>query len=106
MADHLPSLKRARSDFEDAKEASHEDFYPVGLYVGNDELEAMQLGNVQLGDERLLMAVVRVTSVSAHESSGGKDKSVSLDLIEGTTQPKPQATSEEDKAKALFGSKA
>ena len=104
MAEHLPSLKAKPSSSRGslATEAPDppQDFFPVSTHVSDEQVAAMALGDVNVGDERMLMAMVRVTSVSEHESSEGKTKSVSLDLIEGTTTPK---AAQKDAAKLLFG---
>lgn len=105
MADHLPSLKASRSsNHDEAIEAPKGDFFPVSLYINDEQVEAMKLGGVELGEERMLVAMVRVTSLSMHEGESGKTKTVNLDLIEGVTSPKSKSTSEEEKATALFGS--
>ena len=108
MAEHLPSLLRKPTK-EDMAEAAQpegppEKFFPVGMHISTEEMEAMALNDVEIGEERILTGLVRVKSVMSHESIGGKaSKSVSLDMIEGTTAPKPTKTSEEDRAKTLFG---
>lgn len=105
MAEHLPSLLRVeKPDAQPDPSEEPTKFFPVGMHISTEEMEAMALNDAKIGEERILTGLVRVTSVSAHESIGGKArKSVSLDMIEGTTAPKPTKTSEEDRAKTLFG---
>ncbi len=103
MADHtLQSLKQTRKSMKDEVEVEQE-FFPVGLHVSDDHVEAMGLGNAKIGDVRMVLARAKVTSLSAHESSNHTHKSVSLDFLEGTTHEPPSSTSEEKRAETLFG---
>ena len=102
MADHLPSLKRAPSKKSSlAAEVSSESEFPLSLYVSTEEITVLGLQSVKLGEERMLIAKVRVTSLSENESEGeDKYQSVGLSLVEGTTS---EITSKKDAAELLFG---
>ncbi len=78
-------------------------YYPVSLHVSDESVEAMGLGNAQIGEERMVLARAKVTNISAYESPGHTHKSVGLDFLEGTTEAPPSKTSEEQRANTLFG---
>jgi len=61
----------------------NEDFFPLTIYVSDPEVEKLGLTGIAAGDERILMAKVRATSVSVHENEKSKNESVTLALIEG-----------------------
>ena len=75
MAKHLPSLKRAKTLIGNThvEEGEEKDHFPASLYISNDEIEKMGLSGAEVGDEKMLMAKVQVTSVSI-SWQGGSDK--------------------------------
>ena len=82
MAEHLTSLKRSTS--EDGIEVPEKDFFPHSLFLDEDDIEKLKVDDLELGDERQLVAVVRVTSISSNESErGGKRRDMTLVLTEG-----------------------
>ncbi|MEE9598143.1 MAG: hypothetical protein V3V96_15335 [Acidiferrobacterales bacterium] len=102
MAHNLPSLERKREKAEQPTlvNADEGPFFPLSLYVHDDEIAAMGLETAQLGEERMLLAKVRVTSISAHETEGKKKRgNVDISLLEGTTTALPK---EKDRADILF----
>ena len=105
MADHLPSLKRTPSkSAHDTLVEPSEPFFPLSLHVGTDEIAAMKVAGVKIGEERMLLARVRVTSISENEREGGeKFGHVELSLVEGTTSAVPE---KKDQAEVLFGKDA
>lgn len=74
-------------------------FFPLSLHVSTQEIEKLGLGDANVKDELVLIAKVRVTSVSISERDGGKKfEHMELTLIEGEVS-KPK----KDAAKLLFG---
>lgn len=57
-------------------------YYPLSLYLNKEELAKLGLSGCKIGEEKLLHAQVRVTSISAGEYEGGESyESVTLTVI-------------------------
>ena len=81
----LVNLKRTPSEREDGNilAPSQKAFFPMGLHVSSPEIEKLSLSDAQIGDEYVLMATVRVTSISSDEQADGdKNSSVGFDITE------------------------
>lgn len=92
----LNSLKKTRADMETSVVAGGEEdeFYP-SLYLDGKQVEAMGLDGARVGAEMVMMAKVRVASVS--ENRGGM-KSASVEVLEAATKP----ASDDDDASVMF----
>lgn len=99
MAQHeMTSLKRSRSENEDEPLLEGEDFFPLSLFLSDPEIKKLGLTGVEVGQELMLAARVKVTSISVNESEDSeKRESVTLVLIEG------EVLEERDAADTLFG---
>ncbi len=83
MAKHLTSLKRKHSE-SGAVEEDQEDFFPHSLFLDEEDIEKLGVGHLELGDERQMVAEVKVTSISSSESDeDGKRRSMKLVITEG-----------------------
>ena len=102
MADHLTSLKRARSENSDTVlGAPDEDapFFPVGVHFSSPELEKLGLENAKIGDKMTMISIITVTSIHANESMKGKmDRSVGFDMLEAEVSKEGKS-----QAETLFG---
>lgn len=89
MAEHnMVSLKRERK--EGAETHVEEENYPLRLYLEEEEIKALKLDTLELEDERVLVALVRVTGISANEIEGEeKQRSMTLTLRAGEIISKP-----------------
>ena len=100
MTQHLTSLKRS-PDKDGDTEVPSEDFFPLSLHLGEEEITKLGMSGKNIGDEMMLLAKVHVTSISASERpSGRKFESMTLNLIEGIVE-----TPKKDQASILFGKK-
>ena len=82
----LVSMKRSPSE-HDAKASvmsePEEAYYPLTLYLDKKEIDKLGLAGCKVSDEKMLLAKVRVTSVSSGEHEGGESySSMTLTLIE------------------------
>ena len=68
--------------------------------LDEDEIERLGTEGMGLGDESLLVATVRVVSVSSREDEGGKTSSMRLILTEGTIENPSKSQAEK-----IFGDK-
>jgi|TARA_Y100000310_G_scaffold271115_1_gene285443 hypothetical protein len=94
----LVSLERKRENFDSAVEVS-KSYFPHSMYLDGDEISDLGLGGVELGNERMMVVKVRVTSMSSDEREGEKkNKSLTLDLIEAAVAPEGKS-----KANRIFG---
>ena len=95
MAKHkLVSLKRKRDSTHAESLEEREPFFPHSMFLDNEDIEKLGVGNAKLGDEFPFLSTVRVTSVSESDSEGsGKDRRIELAIIEGelTVPPRPRA---------------
>lgn len=95
----MVSLKRARK--EGAEAHVEKEHYPLRLYLEEEDIEALKLGDLELEDERVLVALVRVTGISSNEIEGeGERRSMTLVLLEGEVISKPSKSL----AERMFGS--
>jgi hypothetical protein len=79
------SSAEQRKRTEPSSIASDAPMYPWGLSLNldNETLEKLKVDELpEVGDERLVIAKVKVTSVSSNESESGSNKSVSLQITE------------------------
>ena len=84
----LKSMKMTAAEREKRMEApssvsTDAPTYPWGLSITLDNESLDKLGSdgvYNVGDEMVLIAQVKVTSVSSQESAGGKNKSVGLQI--------------------------
>ena len=110
MPQHFVSLKRTKAEAK-AREAEFEgsfpeDTFPVSLHLGTEEVEKLALEGAETDDEMVLIAKVRVSSVSSHDSlAGRKTRSVTLEFLEAAFEPEEKETVEQRAARKLFGSK-
>ncbi len=97
----MVDLKRKPEKDSAVVDAPREDFFPLSLHLGEQEISKLGVSGASLGDEMVLVATVRVTSLSANEREGGKKfEHMTLDLTEGEIKaPK------KDQANILFGKK-
>lgn len=85
MAKHLTSLKRTRDNDEVAGLLQDKDFFPHSLFMDQEDIEKLGIGNLDLGDERTMQIVVRVTSKSENVNEGEDDRrDMTLTILEGT----------------------
>ncbi len=99
MAEHKKvSLKRAREGDSGLVEPNGP-YFPHSLFLDDKDISKLGVGDLKLGDERVLVATIRVTSLSTSEREDeGKDQRMTLDLIEGEVgQPS------KSQAERLFG---
>lgn len=78
-----PAERKARS--EPTSIASDAPIYPWGLSINLDTESLEKLGVEELpevGDERLVIAKVKVTSVSSSDSESGANRNVGLQITE------------------------
>lgn len=100
MADHMVSL--ARKSQSDAPTLLSEDkpYYSHTMYLDKDEIEKLGIGGVKIGDDLMMMAHVKVVSISIHEEEGDEDrKNIDLSIRKAELKPVPT-----DAASKLFGS--
>ena len=93
----MVSLKRNNEEVGSALSES-QDYYPQTLYLDDEEVGKLGLKNAKLGEERTLVATVRVASVSAHQTEDGDKMDVTLELTAGMVNG-----SADEKAERLFG---
>lgn len=85
----LVDLKRRREDPEDkeyfkAPTEPPKDYYPISMWLGKAEVDALGLASANVGDEFDMMTRVRVTGKSSNESEDGwNDKNVTLTVLSG-----------------------
>ena len=90
MAKHKRvSLEQKRESNSTAVELPNGPIFPHRLHLEDKDIEKLGLADLELGDERELGALVRVTDISSHEDKeDGKRRSMTLVLVEGEiTQP-------------------
>lgn len=77
------------------------DVYYPSMYIDGDQVTALGLDKAKVGGEMMMVAKVRVSSLSKHESNGGKVRqSASLEVLEMAVERDTK-----DQAKTLFGDK-
>jgi len=78
-----PADKKAEEKSMEVSSDSQE--YPWGLTLRleQDTMDKLSTGELKVGDELMMQAAVRVTSVSSHDSEGSKtESSASLQITE------------------------
>lgn len=82
----LTDMKRSNSNTDKETVEADSPEYPYGLSISLDaeSMEKLNMSEMpEIGEEMLVMAKVRVTSLSQHEMEGSdKDKHVSLQITE------------------------
>lgn len=86
----LVSMKMSKTDLAKRAEpstiATDAPMYPWGLSVNldDDSLEKLEIdvGDMKVGDYKVLIAKVEVTSLSSNESKGGGNQSATLQIME------------------------
>ena len=77
------SLERKRDETVEVVEGD-ESFFPHSMFLDDEDIKKLGVADLELGDERELRAMVRVTSISSNESEdSGKSNDLTLSLIEG-----------------------
>lgn len=79
-----------------------QDEYPVTIWLENDQLDQLGVKNMDVGDEMIIMAKVKVKSFAASETNKGSQKSGSLTVMSMAISP---AMAEKSAAQALYGGK-
>ena len=83
MPDHLISMKRKPSERDDDAPVMASDDrndFPLTIHLGSFEVEKLGLSGIELGDERTMVADVKVTSMSSHQSEGDDEKNENVTL--------------------------
>ena len=77
-----PADKKAEEKSMEVSSDSQE--YPWGLTLRleQDTMDKLSTGELKVGDELMMQAAVRVTSVSSHDGEGGSESSASLQITE------------------------
>lgn len=84
MAKHLTSLKRTRDSDEVVGPLQGKDFFPHTLFMDQEDIKKLGIGNLDLGDERVMQIVVRVTGKSENVNEGEDDRrDMTLTILEG-----------------------
>lgn len=91
----LTSLKQSYEEWSKPAGVDSDEYYP-SLYLDENTLNQMDIGNLRVGTEMTMVSTVRVSSTS--ESSNGQ-RSMSLEIIEAAMTPKE---AEKDAASILF----
>lgn len=99
MAEKLVSLKSKGSASVEVAPEAPEDFFPLSLYLGSEEIQKLKLSGASLNDEMMLVARVRVTSVSTRDDENGKTEDMRLVLTEGRIEKQSKSLAER-----IFGS--
>lgn len=94
----------SKSDF--APEGEEPQIVYPSLFLSPEQTKALGLGSVNVGQELVMEAVVRVTSVNERETedeSGieGKIRDVNLDIRQADMTP--SQSSDQDRAERIFG---
>ena len=62
-------------------------YYPLSLHLDKPMIEKLSLTGCKIGDEKMLHASVRVTSISSSESERGEGhNTITLSLTEGAVE--------------------
>jgi len=81
-----------------------QDYYPLSLYLGSDEVEKLGLGKCGVGEELMMHAMVRVSSMSSSDGAGGKHESMTLEIRKAGMETAAKEKSEQEKGEALYSS--
>lgn len=97
----LVDLKRTREGSSGLVEPPEGPFFPQSLFFDESEIAALGIGDLELGDERELRAVIRVTSISARDDeASGKTRNMAVVLTKGEI-----GGAEKSQAERVFGGK-
>ena len=99
----MPSLKRKASDDDLLVGGPERDDFPTKIFLDGDEIEALGISGLKLGDEKTLMAKVKVTSTSANETEGDEKVRRSMTLTFLEAEVEGSTDSEAARAERLFG---
>lgn len=91
----LTSLKQNYEEWSKPAGVDKDEYYP-SLYLDENTLDQMDVGNLRVGTEMTMISTVRVSSAS--ESANGQ-RSMSLEILEAAMTPKAE---EKDAASILF----
>lgn len=92
----MTSLKQKYSETYPSPSGSDDDEYFPSLHLEGKKLDELGVGSARVGDEMIMVATVRVSSMS--ESKGGS-RSMSFEIIEAEIKPKDKQA---DAASVLF----
>lgn len=103
----MVSLKRTPSELKDMKaevSTAPADYYPQSLYLGKEEVDKLGLKGCKVGEEYMLEAKVRVSSMSTSSNDRGDDySSVTLELREAAIEePGEDDKKTEGRAKRMY----
>jgi hypothetical protein len=102
----MVELKRVEKEKKEMATTAISDYpqdeYPVSFYLENDQLDQLGIKNLDVGDEMMVMAKVKVRSFSASETTQGSYKSASLTVMAMKMAP---ATPQKSAAQTLYGDK-
>ena len=95
----LVSMKTSKKEDDSAALVSR-DPYPLTIYLGSEEVDKLKLAGAEVGDEMMLVAKIKVTSVSSSETlNDDAQRSVTLSVLEaGVEAP----SSDGEKADKMF----
>lgn len=104
MPENLTSMKRTtaeKKDDSEVKQDSQED-YPYGLQVRleDDEISKLNIPMPKIGETMVLVANVKVTSVSERADEDGENRSVGLQITE--MELAPYENKDTDHVKKLY----
>lgn len=91
----MASLKESWKDRTEPAGVDTDEYYPT-LYLSEPQLDAMGLKNDRVGTEMVMIATVRVASVSDNKNGV---RSMTFELLEGEMKPKEEKP---DPASILF----
>lgn len=94
MARHrLVSLKRTRDLDELASPLTEDkDFFPHTLFLNEEEIEKLGIGDLEIGTERMFNTMVRVVSKSESENEDeGARRDMTLAIVKGEVSTKSRA---------------
>ena len=60
--------------------------FPHSLYLDGDDIKKMGMSDAEMGEERMMMAKVRVASMSASKGAEGEHRSMSVEFMEGAME--------------------
>ncbi len=101
----LINLKKKYSEMQSevASPSAPEDYYPVSMHLGSDEVKKLGLADADVGDEFVMVARVKVSSVSMSKYGEGSESyhNVGLDIV--SAEINAPKSSESELASKIFG---